>query len=286
MSMLNDQFQLISQTEPTLLGLLQILIESLEPNLHDVVEFNLYSSGKTGVLVYSRKRRNLDHFQKLFSALELSTQASLILRILLSRIPAEKHAVRLLSKSSLSIFFKIDIPTNALIPLLQAVGLEKYSNSILTFFEKINRPACGVALELSSQGLARLRFYHMACGFDEVQQIVVSGYSIFGFKYFLDEKSISALAVLASSNREIVVNVGVSSKSGCSIKFEFPQINSTILPSLFHLTKSEYNTWRSACQIAQYLERETFSYLGVRFSSTAQRELTFYIDARSLLPRC
>jgi hypothetical protein len=122
----------------------------------------------------------------------------------------------------------------------------------------------------------------MVRGLNEVQHILNLGYSIFGFNYSLYNEFTSALAFLACDD-EAIVNVGANSESGCSIKFEFPRIDSATLPSLFHFTKCEYDTWRSARQIAQYLKRETFPYLGVRFSSIAQRELTFYIDARPIL---
>lgn len=281
---LGEQADLIHQIDPMLLRLLQVLNRSLRPRQNDVVEFNFYSSCKAGVLVYPNERRPSDCFNRLFAVLNLPSQTVAIFWALLSRIPAERHAVRLLSNGAVSVFFKIDFPAKGIPPLCSAIGVEGSGKIILSFFERLGLPACGIALELSPLGATRLRFYHMVPrGREGIQRVIDLASSNLGIKSPKHDRFVAALDHSVYSGREVVVGVGTGSEGGCSIKYELPDVDSAILPTMFRLESNEEDTWRAARHLALCVKREIFPYIGVRFSSTYKRETTFYVDVGPLL---
>ncbi len=262
---------------------LSTLAEFLTPHPeNDCIEFSISSTAKACVSVYPRTRLTTKQLIALFPVLSLSKKSECVLWSLLSRIPAERHMFRVALDGRVSIFFKTDIPVVAIESLTAALGLTNGSKPIVDYFSGINRMPCGLAIEASPQDNFRLRLYDIVAGTEALVQNLQS----------------CDLAVISEKNREqviylgqellgpkqlAVINLGVDTYSGFSVKFEFPDIPLRRPSTALELNLTEYDAFEHACKLAMDLGLQSFSYLGVRYACQQDREITFYFDARRAL---
>ena len=123
----------------------------------------------------------------------------------------------------------------------------------------------------------------MTKGIDGIMCIIDLLCKKLGLNRFQLWELIAVLNRLPGLENHTIVNIGADSQSGYSIKLEIPSVESELVPNLFYFTAHERNTWGMASNIAKSVESDRFSYLGIKYLNTYQRELTFYIDIRSLI---
>ena len=269
--------------DPALWELAAILCGSLHPLKGDAVECNYYSSGKAGVLVYTRTRRTAAHFECLFDKINLNTSHINIFRALLSLIPAETHAIRLLTNGGISLFFKIDLPWSEIATLNEALMLTgEHSERMSHFFRHTSGFACGMALELSTGG-PRIRYYRMMNSIWGIKKTLDSVHHILGIDHGFFSKPVQTLLRLSRNPEKAVMNICADKRSGISVKFEFPQIKAVDAMRLYDTMTFASATRYKAGTLLRWTGHDAFSYTGLRCAENGASEFTFYIDVADLL---
>ena len=125
----------------------------------DVAEFCLSSAASPSVCVYRRDRLRTAQVQKLMRRIGLAKPVEDFFWVVLARIPAERHAVRLSLDNAFSIFFKTDVPRQRIGDIAAAIGLETCTGIVLRHFADAQRDPCGIGFEVDTNGSPRMRLY-------------------------------------------------------------------------------------------------------------------------------
>ncbi len=245
----------------------------MPPECGDVVEFSLDTTGRQGVLLYPRRRRSFECFGDLFEGAGLEREGRVVLGQMLRRVPAERHAVRLLGDRSVSIFFKVDVPVSGIRQLLTAFDVWEANRTVEAFFAGRSQPPCGFAVEFGQRGFDRIRFYGMVLAPTELQAALSFADAYFGWTS--SSTLYDFLQCSSSSTSEVVVNLAAANY-GSSIKFEIPKIPVEASPSLL---SAESDLWRRSRALSRSLRADCFPYVGIRSGTDGTRCLTCYIDA-------
>jgi hypothetical protein len=258
--------------------------DALKLEAGDLLERNFYSRGRIGALAYTRRKRQANHFADLFARVGLEPGQEAVSWRLLSAIPAETHAVRLLDTGAISLFFKADLASRAAAPLFEALGAGACGEDTLDLFQALGPVAAGLAVEMPRDGAARLRLYYMLDGWARVEEVAGLLRSRAGWDVEPLLADAAAFYKLTGDPEHVVLNIGSAQGGGCSAKLEFAAVSAMAARESIDLHDGEKEAWYAALRACAETGTERFSYVGLRYTEGRNRELTFYVDTRAGQP--
>jgi hypothetical protein len=242
----------------------------------DLAEFRFSSHGDAAAL-YPIRRQSTSAFVRLFRAAPLGWRGEAILWSFLAIIPAERHFVRL-GADTVSIFFKTDVPAQALARLCEPLGLPELASWATRLSETIASDPCGIAVEVSQSSRPRVRLYWHARSWP-ADMVSLARLAIAEFG--LDRRCRGELArSWAGSTPEperVVINLSAARGAVLALKIELPRVPISRARRLAGADHGASNAMQRALRL---MREDSFSYVGLRWSTADEREATFYVDAR------
>lgn len=252
------------------------------PGEDDGFELAISSESHYGAFIYPRAGMSLGQISLAFDLIRLEGGIRAPLFLLFRHIPSSRCAVRLSDKYGASLFWPIDVEAKAISRIAEALHFSLFASKIRTHLERTHQPACGLALEMSCSGQARLRCYQMLDDMEACEGLLrtLRGGHEFSPSVLTDmEKAIRAFGF----SNSVVVNFSSDVKGALSVKLEFADAPLSPMVNELVLNRHEIRFWRRAALEAARLDAARFNYIGIRYCGNGSRSFTAYLDAHRLL---
>jgi hypothetical protein len=259
---------------------LRRLAAVLEPTERDTTEVNFSSSGGDGALILTDAPRPDEVIARALRCSDLSESQLALFRELMAELPSGcRRGVRLTSGGGVSLYWETRLTPEQQVRAALQAGETELAASAGALGARLN----GVACQRSPTGATRMRLYMVLTTREYLEKLFEVAPANMGLP---GEEQDGLLRLWESFTPQypVIANFSRGDVAGTTaLKLEYPGVKLRALDALAPLSPPEQAALRRAGERLAG-GSEQLNFLGVRVSRQRARELTFYVDARHLLP--